>query len=99
MSTTCLSGKKKNPTSNKFMCLKLLAAIFSVYLIRQRLRRRVANPTAVRDTGDFSSHFQNMSQGQICYVNIIRPVGRQPEKVQSIVISADVLCSLMVTLP
>lgn len=49
------------------------------YLVWQCLRGWVANWTAICDTGDFSSHFQNMSQGQIGYISIIRPA-RTKEK-------------------
>lgn len=47
------------------------------YLVRQRLRRRVADPTAICDTGDFCCHFQNVSQGQIGDVSIIRSTETQ----------------------
>lgn len=50
------------------------------YLVWQSLGGWVADPTAICDTGDFSCHFQNMSQGQVGYVSIIRPVGAQGER-------------------
>lgn len=75
--------RKPNTHHTPLTSLTWLSAVIRIYLIWQRLRRRVPDRTAVCDTGDFSSHFQNMSQGQICYVNIIGPVGTQPEKVQS----------------
>lgn len=50
------------------------------YLVWQRLGGWVANPTAISDSRDFCCHFQNMSEGEICYVRILRPSTAQGDK-------------------
>lgn len=68
------------------------ALVAGYYLVWQCLRGRVADPTPICDTGDFSSHFQNMSQGQIGNVSIVRPA-RPPSEKAKVRVGYWVFCS------